>query len=243
MFLVIWAKRLLLFIFVLCLAYWALIEYPSVLFPHKHTKANIEFYSDKPFPLEIDNLSQQIFDRVSKAELYNEERIYKVYMTMDEWRWSLISFPVNQGNAGAFATLSFSHNAFMRPSIIAENRIIPPGSGLADEHVRDLVYFVSHEIGHVMMMDHLGIWQHSFNTPFWLQEGYPDYIAKAHFDFSDNLKQYKQNEWRLTNESGLYVRHHLFVAWLIDQNDLTIKDILRDTPEGESIEIALQQGD
>jgi len=42
--------------------------------------------------------------------------------------------------------------------------------------------------------------------------------------------QFKKNEKRLTVQSGLYVRYHLYVAYLMDIKGYTIKEIIKKTP-------------
>ena len=66
-------------------------------------------------------------------------------------------------------------------------------------------------------MQHTGYISNFIDLPRWLSDGYPDYIAKQSFDFESNLAQFKNNKWRLSEESGLYVRYHLFVSFLLDK--------------------------
>lgn len=137
--------------------------------------------------------------------------------------------PIRYQNVGAFC-IGYNHNVFFRPSIISENRIIPPSGKLADEHERDLIYFITHELGHAIIFDRVGVIANFTDLPKWLREGYPDYIAKKSFDFEDNLGQFRNNEWRLTEKSGLYVQYHLFVSLLIDKKGYTLEELLANPP-------------
>jgi hypothetical protein len=151
-------------------------------------------------------------------------------MPTEYWRWGIVSIPMRKQNVGAFCFAGFNHNVFFRPSVIAENRIIPPWGKLADSKIRDLPYFITHEIGHAIIFDRIGSIANFTDLPKWLQEGYPDYIAKKSFDFESNLKQFKNNEWRLTEKSGLYVQYHLFVSLLIDKKGYTLEELLKKPP-------------
>tara|TARA_R110002072_G_scaffold301977_1_gene483196 strand:- start:639 stop:1076 length:438 start_codon:yes stop_codon:yes gene_type:complete len=129
----------------------------------------------------------------------------------------------------------FHGNVFIRPSNISENKIIPPGSYILDAEQRDLVYFITHEVVHALLYDKVGYISNFINYPRWFQDGYPDYIAKKSFDFKNNLMQFKNNEKRLTVQSGLYVRYHLYMAYLIDIKKQSIQEVIKNTPKEPDI--------
>ena len=97
------------------------------------------------------------------------------------------------------------------------------------------MYFITHEIVHALLYDEVGYISNFINYPRWFQDGYPDYIAKKSFDFKNNLSQFKNNEKRLTVQSGLYVRYHLYMAYLMDIKKHSIKDIIKNTPNESDI--------
>ncbi len=209
--------------------YWSILEFPSFLYSHKYINNNLVIYSDKKLPENIKLITDKVLLRLKKSELYNSETLYKVHIPTEYWRWGIVSVPIRYQHVGAFC-IGYNHNVFFRPSIISENRIIPPSGKLADAQERDLVYFITHELGHAMIYDRVGVIANFTDLPQWLQEGYPDYIAKEYFDFEDNLQQFRNDEWRLTEESGLYVRYHLFVSLLIDKKGYTLEELLKNAP-------------
>ena len=218
-------------------AYIAVIEYPSFLFSNSHTNRNVVIYSDKALDSNIDSISDDIVDRIKKSDYYNDNELYQVYISNDYWRWSLLSNSAQ--NAGGINYCLFQNNSFIRPSVIQENRIIPPGDGLADAKQRDLVYFISHEIAHGMMCSEAGHSKMWLSAPLWLREGYADYVGKETFNFADNHAQFIRGEHRLTEASGLYVRYHLYVAYLLDYKGFSIDTLISNPPSIEMVESEL----
>jgi hypothetical protein len=196
-------------------------------------------YSDKEFPKNIKKITDDVLFRLKKSELYKADVNYRVHLPTEYWRWGLVTLPINYQNIGGFCT-GFRRNVFMRPTDIANNKLIFPGVTLADENERDLTYFITHEVGHALVIDEVGFIHNLTQLPRWLSDGYPDYIAKKSFDFEDNLAQFKANKWRLTEKSGLYVRYHLIVSLLIDQRGYSIRDILKEIPQKKEMINTLQ---
>ena len=224
-------KLLLLLLFITFLCYWFIIEYPSFLFSYKHKNSNLIIYCDNPIPSNIKVISDEVLSRLKKSSIFNINKTYSVYISNDSWRWMLLAYPANLTTRIGGFTAGFHGNAFIRPSTISENKIIPPGSALLDAEQRDLVYFITHEVVHALLYDEVGYISNFISYPRWFQDGYPDYIAKNYFDFKKNLMQFKRNENRLTVQSGLYVRYHLYVAYLMDIKGYTIQEIISNIPD------------
>lgn len=217
---------------ILFFSYSLVLSFPSFLFEYYHKNENIFIYSDKPLSKNINSLSNKILDRVKISNYYDSSEIYRVYISNSSWRWKLVSNRLR--DAGGVNYSLFRGNSFIRPSNIDDNRIILPGKNLADAEVRDLIYFISHEIAHGMMAKKLGVLSFT-SIPHWLKEGYADYVAKESFDFEKNIEQYIANEWRLTTESGLYVRYHLMLAYLINHKGMSLKKIMANPPNEQDI--------
>jgi len=217
--------------------FWILIEFPSVLFENKHENENLVIHSDQAFQPNINNLSEEVLSRLKKSDLFDKTRTYNVYIVQGKWRWLFLANRINK--VGGFA-MGFNGNAFVRPSDIENNIIIHPNKNLLDMKERDLLYFLTHELSHIMMYDKFGYVSNFVKFPNWLREGYPDYIGKASFDFEENLKQFKNNEKRLTVESGMYVRYHLYVYYLMSIKGQSIEEIAKEVPDESKIEELLR---
>ncbi len=233
-------KQVLLFLSVTFSGYWLLIEFPSFLFSHQYQNSNLVIHSDKPIPSNINGITNEVLSRLEKSSIFDTNKTYAVYIANDRWRWALLSFPANLTTRLGGFNAGFHGNAFIRPSVISENRIIPPGSYLLDAEQRDLTYFITHEVVHALLYDEVGYISNFVDYPRWFQDGYPDYIAKNSFDFENNLIQFKKNEKRLSAQSGLYVRYHLYIAYLMDIRGYTIREIIGNTPRESDIVRALE---
>jgi len=169
-------KRSVISLLSIALVYGVVIFFPAFLYQYRFQSENVHIYSDHELPANIADISQTILRRIKKSTYYNAQDEYKVFISNDQWRWRFIANL--RPDAGGFNMELCPNNSFIRPSVIAENRIIPPHATMADAQNRDLVYFISHEITHGMMVNHNGLLTSLFKTKSWIKEGYADLIAK-----------------------------------------------------------------
>lgn len=214
-------------------SYVGILLFPSFLYSYEHKNKNLNIYCDEKFPENINHISNEVLNRIEKSEYFDKDHEYNVFISNKSWRWKLVSHVVSDVGAVNFSL--YPSSSFVRPSIISENRIIPPGNGLADANERDLIYFISHEIAHGMMAIKLGFFVFNFKTEHWIKEGYADHIGKKSFDFRANFHQFLIGEKRLTEESGLYVRYHLFLFYLLNDQKLNMKEIVRNNPPQKNV--------
>jgi hypothetical protein len=132
-------------------------------------------------------------------------------------------------------------NVFLREAAVEENRLISP-SGNAVEGNRTLDYFITHEIAHTITKKGAGLYRH-FNLPEYVREGYPDYVAKGSaFDFDEAKRAFlseapEMDRWK----SGLYLRYHLLVAYLLEKENWSVQRLIEDPPEQEVLEEAIKK--
>jgi hypothetical protein len=226
-------KRSVLALFALAFLYGLIIFFPSFLYRYHYQNENVHIYSDQELPANIDDLSRAVLERIKKSAYYNARDDYTVFISNENWRWRFIANLRPQ--AGGFNIKFRPNNSFIRPSVIAENRIIPPRATMADAADRDLVYFISHEITHSMMVNHTGLFTSLFKTNSWIEEGYADLIGKKAFDYAGNLAQLKSNEKRSQIASGLYVRYHLALVYLMEKKGMSLADIVDKNPSLEGV--------
>lgn len=222
----------------LVLIYGCVLSFHAFLYSDQYKNENLIIFSDQLLPDNISVISDAVLQRVKKSEYYNPHSEYRVFICNETWRWRLVA---NMGpGQGAVNYTWFRQNSFIRPSVIAENRIIPPAGGLADAEERDLVYFISHEVTHGMMVQALGAVNFQFATQGWIKEGYADLIGKKSFAYEDNLAQLKNNERRLSESSGLYVRYQLLLLYFLQEKSLTMAEIIQqDISQPQAIEMLL----
>jgi hypothetical protein len=100
-------------------------------------------------------------------------------------------------------------------------------SGQEAPGARTLSYFIAHEIMHTLVARELGILKH-WRLPAWKNEGYADLVAKGgDFDYERAREQLRRHDRELDpKHSGLYLRYHLLVAYLLDHKGITVHELL-----------------
>ena len=140
--------------------------------------------------------------------------------------WRFVLFANTRFNVGGLAYAPLSDNVFLRGVHFDANRLIGP-SGKDVPGVRTLSYFIAHEITHNLVARELGIVKY-WQLPAWKNEGYADLLAKGgDFDYEQAREQLRRNEKDLDPaRSGLYLRYHLLVAYLLDHKGTSVADLL-----------------
>lgn len=213
--------------------YGALLARPDFLYQYQYQSQNVHIYSDQALPSNVRELCDKVLERIKKSSYYQSQDHYKVFISNEHWRWRLVANL--RPNAGGFNVELFPNNSFIRPSVIAENRIIPPRAVMADAAERDLAYFISHEITHGMMVNHNGLITSIRKTHLWIKEGYADLIGKHAFDYDANLAQLRSKGNRLQVSSGLYVRYHLALSYLLEKKGMSLAQIIDANPTLEDV--------
>ena len=94
---------------------------------------------------------------------------------------------------------------------------------------------MAHEVMNIANVRTVGCWRYS-RMPQWVDDGYADYIARD-IDLDDALKKMKEGARELDpKRSGLYLRYHLLVAYLIDKRRMAVDELLTASPPREEIE-------
>lgn len=225
-------KRITFLFFGLAISYLFLLTFPSVFFAYKIKHKQCTVYSDKPIDDNITFIIDDAIGRISKSELYDSTIHFSIFISNDIWR--LQFFTQGNKNVGAVTHYHLTRNIFFRPCDIVNNKIIPANEwyfannpqAFAD---RPLSYYFAHEMTHKLQSIYTG--RFDFSNPNWLTEGYADYIAKdGEFDFNENLKLWHYKAPELDPTKGLYRLYHLKIAYLLDRQNKTIKEIYEHTP-------------
>jgi hypothetical protein len=128
-------------------------------------------------------------------------------------------------------------HVFLRESDLDNDRLIGP-SGQPVAADRPLSYFIAHELMHVANARAVGRWRYA-RMPQWVDDGYADYIARD-IDLGDALTKMKQGARELDpRRSGLYLRYHLMVAYLLNKNQMDVRGLLTAAPARENVEAQL----
>lgn len=212
------------FLTVLICVYGLILVYPQPAFPYRADEANISVWSSEPLPAEVHSELQEIYRRVSSSPLFNGADHYNVYLCQSP---SLFAFFANyKRRVGGITYAYFNQNIFLRPSRVEHNRLLGP-SGTEVPGDRTLVYFVTHELTHAMTVRAVGRLRYA-RLGRWRQEGYADYIAKGEpLDIDRWSAALVMNDPRTSfRRSGLYLRYHLRVAYLLDRQHVSVNELL-----------------
>jgi hypothetical protein len=208
--------------------YLVLLCHPDLFFHYEFTHGGITLYSDEPIPAEpAARILAEVERRLARSPLASPPRVKDLHIYICNRRWRFVLFANLRHQAGGLAYSPLTDNIFLRPVRFDANRLIgPSGQDVAGE--RTLAYFMAHEIMHVLVARELGaIGFLSLAT--WKNEGYADLIAKGgEFDFERAREQLRRGDRDLDpKRSGLYLRYHLLVAYLLERRGMGVRDVLR----------------
>lgn len=224
-------RRLLKLLLAIAALFVGVLAFPEPNFEHRATYGQYTIFSDRPIPPDIRRVLDDVTRRLERSELYSPAARFRIFFCNDDWRMALYSQHLSSAPGGV-ADGWLTRNVYIRRSDIGANRLFAPTGELADGEVRPLSYFIAHELTHVMQARAFGRFM-ALRYPRWLREGYADYVGKGDaFDLEENRRLLIAGDPALDPErSGLYRRHHLLVAWLVDREGRSIRDVHRDRPE------------
>jgi len=210
----------------LIVLYLVLLCHPGLFFRHTFTHGAITLYSDEPIPVSAQKVLAEAETRLRRSPLFGERhsRTMRVYICNQRWRFIL--FANTRYNVGGITYPPITNNIFLRRARIDANRLVGP-SGNDVPRERTLSYYVAHEAMHTLIGDHLSLIA-QWRLPAWKNEGYADYIAKGNdFDYHQAVAQLRRGDRELDPaRSGLYLRYHLLVTYLLDRKGIGLEEML-----------------
>jgi hypothetical protein len=225
-------KASVLILIILALAYAMCLRFPGPFFKHRVAHENILLYSDRPIPGEALAILKDARQRLAKSEIYDPMRKYRVFICNSLARFAF--FANFKYRAGGINYELFNGNSFLRGASIRHDRLIGP-SGKEVPGERTLAYFIAHEIMHGATAARVNILNY-YRLPRWIKDGYADYIARERFDFRENLARFKNASPEMDpQKSGLYLKYHLFVAYLLDIKKIGMGKLLKNEYAAERI--------
>jgi len=210
-----------------------------MLFNHNYDYKQFQVYSDQPVPPAIEGVLDLVTINIQKSELYKPEYEFNIFICHNT---KLFGFLTRNTNAGGVVQGPIAPHVFLRKSDIENNEIIPPGGWLLDRTDRPLSYFISHELTHSLQAkyDRFMI----LKTPYYIMEGYGDYIGKANsFDYETYRELLIREDVKMSRDSLLYNRFHIYIAYLMEKKGMTFLEILESEPDlEETLEVIRSEG-
>jgi hypothetical protein len=237
-------KRRILIVVLFCPAmlilYGLLLCFPDPFFVYEFKSGPIVVRSDLPIPATAQSVLIESQRRLARSPFYDPSVQRRVYVCNRPWRFLL--FANIRYRAGGLTHPPLTNNIFLRAVDFDENRLISP-SGIKVTGVRDLSYFIAHEVAHTLIADRVGSFAY-VRLANWKDEGYSDYIAKGGaFSFNEQLRKLRVGDPELDpGRSGLYLRYHLLVAYLLDRKGVSPKELLEKDFDSSTIERELVTG-
>jgi hypothetical protein len=204
-------------------ALWLVLTiHPKPLFAHTLRRANVVLHARVPFPPQATSMLDEVVRRVARLPLYDPERTQNVYLCDTPLLFAF--FVPYARKVGGVANLT--GNVFIRPANLARNRVVGP-SGDEKGGERTLTYFIAHEVTHMMTMARTGPIPYHRLAAF-QTEGYADYVAfDHHVDLAAGRAALRAGVAEMDpRRSGLYRRHELLVAYLLDRVGLSVNELL-----------------
>jgi hypothetical protein len=216
------------------LLYLGTLLHPQPLFAYQARRAEITVYATHPIPEAIQPILARVEERISTSPLRDPRVAHRVFLCDDErlFAW----FASYKHRVGAVTYDMFNGNIFLRPSHLEANRLVGP-SGREVPGERTLDYFLAHEITHHMASARLGRLPYWRLQP-WQREGYADYIARGRgADIAAYARRTRAGAVEMDPlRSGLYLRYHMLVAYLLDVRGMEVSRLLAGPLEAAPIE-------
>jgi hypothetical protein len=221
---ILWAALGLAVVFAL---YLVLLCYPRAFFHHSFTRRGITLYSDEPIPSgPAERILEDVERRLLQSPLASPDRLKVLRIYICNRRWRFILFANFRHRVGGLIYQPLSDNIFLRAANVEANRLIGP-SGNEVPGQRTLVYYIAHEATHALVGRELGVVKH-WVLPSWKNEGYADFVAKGgEFDYGHARDQLRRGDPEFDpKHSGLYLRYHLLVAYLLEHKGISVRELL-----------------
>jgi hypothetical protein len=222
----------------LILIYVLIFRNPGFLFKYRTTYRNLILYSNKALTNSSTNILKDIESRLSKSNVYNSKKNYRIFICNDNNKFEFFSLSNNK-QIGGFCRPYLSNNAFIREADIEKDCIFN-SYGEAVGWPRTLSYCITHEIAHIVAGEKVGAIA-VIQLPVWINEGYSEYIAQETFDFNTTLADFKSGRLEaLSFDSHLYDRYHLLISYLLDMKKVNIDDVLANKYKESDVEKELK---
>ena len=221
-------------LWLLLVIYLLLWIFPQPLFAHSRRYGNLMLYSRAPLPENVEDILKKTDQLLSASELYSTNTTRRIFVCGDCKLYRLLTFGQRHGFGCSFATTS--RNIFIPKADFTNNVVLQEKWNADDTRKRTFSAVAAHEITHLMIAEHLGrfsYWQ-LHKKAAWLDEGYCDFIARSSSDtFENGARSILETPYGAKGLS--YFRSRLMVAKLLNEEQLSIKTLLRNPPDGQKI--------
>jgi hypothetical protein len=227
-----WTRRLSFGIVTVSAAYLLILDHPQPLFAYELEHAGMVVHATRPIPDAMRATLDRVRARLDRTLLANKTHVDHIFICDAPWLFAL--FARTNYRVGGVADVFVGQHVFLRQSDMEHDRLISP-SGQPVSSDRPLSYFIAHELMHVAHGRRLGRLAYA-RLPQWVDDGHADYVARD-IDFEQTLRALKAGAKELDPlKSGLYLRFHLMVAYVLEKERIPAAVLLEHPPERGAIE-------
>jgi hypothetical protein len=227
-----WARRTLVSTLTVGGAYLLVLAYPQPLFAYELQHAGIVVHATRPIPDAMRATLERVRARLDRSAVADPEHLDHVFLCDSRWLFALFA----RGNyrAGGIADVFVGQHVFLRENDMQHDRLIGP-SGQPVSADRPLSYYIAHELMHVAIGRRLGRLGYA-RLPQWVDDGLADYVARD-IDLPKALGGFKTGVRELDpSRSGLYLRYHLMVAYVLEKEQVPLAVLLDSPPARDAVE-------
>lgn len=225
-------KKLLLFALTIFLILVISVQFPSLFIDKKFTYKSFEIYSNANIKLDesIKNVLDSVLIILDESEFSEESDEYKLYFIRGTLYEELLRILGRKNMAFS----KFEKHIYSAYPNFKEGKLIRNNNEL---ECLNLIQIISHEGVHSQMYkDYYGWFE--MKTPFWINEGYAEYISYKPFrelenyDITSLLSKLENSKgvWLKTEYNTMtlreYVKSRLLIEYLMDVKKMRIKEII-----------------
>ncbi len=207
-------------------AFALLLAFPDCFFSYYTQRGRLSLYSDVPFDAaRSQRILAAIDARLARSPIDDSTSPDRIFVANADWRQRL--FMNLAYGAGGVNFYPITRNVFLRNSDIDADTLYGR-SGRPSEKPRTFTYYATHEIGHTLTAERLGIFHlWNFRLPAWIREGTADYIGLGgDIDVDQLYTRYRSHDPFFDTKSGHYDRYRLLVAYLLKRKHLSMDQLL-----------------
>jgi hypothetical protein len=228
------ARRCEHFVSVTLLLYLGVMFYPQPLFGHQLEHEGITLYSTEPIPAERSKaLLSQIRSKIRFSELHSENQVFQIFLCNSKPLYAFFA-PLSRR--------SFGQTNLLGNIIIANTNLDTNiATAFRSEHnERSFVGVATHEIGHEMIKDKLGLLS-AYRAPKWLNEGYCEYISgESSFPERQGIEIISQGKSEKSS-SFKYFEYRKMVDFCLNERGTSIKELFLDPPSEQDVRSQTRQ--
>ncbi len=212
----------------LAVVYLVLQLFPQVLFAHSVQAHGIQLYSREQVGGDAEAILTAVRSRIAGSTLHRDDQRFAVFICNSKLIYVLFA-PLNRGSFAI--TNPLTQRIFVADADLSRNqsrRFAP------DFNVRSFTGVVSHEMGHLLLRRGFGF-RMNRRLPAWLKEGYCEMLAgESSFPEASGDSLLADNGGN-DSKSFSYFTYRRMVEYLIQEEKLTIEDLVGETPDEEEV--------